>query len=100
MQVLLYLYKDVLQGMPFFASKSVGFLVEVVQILTVQFIPPQEFVVVEVRVSLVVLLTFLVDWTCLCIHVEARPIPCKACMLHRPIMNCDAFDRTSAGCAG
>lgn len=46
-QVLLYLYKDVLQAMPFFASKPLGFLLEVVHVIRHVVFPPQEFVVTE-----------------------------------------------------
>jgi hypothetical protein len=47
--MLLYLYMDLLQNVPFFADKSLNFMADVIQVLDMLVFPPGEFVITEVR---------------------------------------------------
>lgn len=47
--VLLFMYNDLLQSMPFFAEKSTAFMLHVVQVLHTFVAPPGEFLVPAVR---------------------------------------------------
>ena len=49
--VLLFMYNNLLQTMPFFAEKSTAFMLHVVQVLVTFVAPPGEFIVSAVRPS-------------------------------------------------